>query len=285
VILEPGEHNKSLDGLERLYGAFAAMKLRRGGLVVAFGGGVTGDLSGMAAATWMRGVRYIQIPTTLLAQVDSSVGGKTAVNLKEGKNLAGVFYQPALVLIDPALLETLPEREFRCGMAEVIKYGAIRSVPLFENLAHKPDTAELAKIIAQCCRIKSEIVERDELDTGERMILNFGHSFGHAIEKAGGYQRHNHGEAVAIGMTLAAEIGEKTGLTAAGIAARIKEVLEIHGLDTDCPYEPEQLLPQMELDKKNESGKIKLVLIREIGTAFTHTIPPATLHSLCRERK
>ncbi|MDR1205705.1 MAG: 3-dehydroquinate synthase [Peptococcaceae bacterium] len=272
VILDPGEHNKSLDGLGRLYSAFAAMKLRRGGLVAAFGGGVVGDLSGMAAATWMRGVRYVQIPTTLLAQVDSSVGGKTAINLDEGKNLAGVFYQPSLVLIDTDLPQTLPEREFRSGMAEVIKYGAIRSKPLFDRLTGRPDTAALAEIVAQCCRIKSEFVERDELDTGERMLLNFGHSFGHAIEKLGGYRRYNHGEAVAMGMALAAETGEKIGLTAVGNAARIKEVLEIHGLDTACPYEPEALLPQMELDKKNENGQIRLVLIQEIGTAFVHTI-------------
>jgi 3-dehydroquinate synthase len=272
VVLDPGEHNKSLKGLDKLYSAFGAMRLRRGGLVAALGGGVVGDLSGMAAATWMRGVRYVQIPTTLLAQVDSSVGGKTAINLNEGKNLAGVFYQPALVLIDAALLETLPEREFRSGMAEVVKYGAIRSRPLFDRLTRKPDAAALAEIVAECCRIKSEFVERDELDTGERMLLNFGHSFGHAIEKLGGYQRHNHGEAVAMGMALAAETGEKMGLTADGSAARIKEVLEMYGLDTVCPYAPEKLLPQMELDKKNESGKIRLILIKEIGAAFIHTV-------------
>jgi 3-dehydroquinate synthase len=283
VILEPGEHNKSLEGLGRLYSAFAAMKLRRSGLVAAFGGGVVGDLSGMAAATWMRGVRYVQIPTTLLAQVDSSVGGKTAVNIHEGKNLAGVFYQPALVLIDTALLATLPEREFRSGMAEVIKYGAIRSRELFDSLTPKPGAAELVRIVAGCCRIKSEIVERDELDTGERMLLNFGHSFGHAIEALGGFQRHNHGEAVAAGMVLAAETGEKTGLTAAGGAARIKEVLEIHGLDTVCPYGPEELLPQMELDKKNENGKIRLILIREIGAAFVHTMRFGELEAVCRK--
>jgi 3-dehydroquinate synthase len=283
IVLAPGEQNKSLEGLGRLYAAFAAMKLRRGGLVVAFGGGVVGDVTGMAAATWMRGVRYVQIPTTLLAQVDSSVGGKTAINISEGKNLAGLFYQPALVLIDTALPATLPEREFRSGMAEVIKYGAIRSRSLFNGLTRQPDAARLAEIVAQCCRVKREIVERDELDTGERMLLNFGHSFGHAIEKLGGYRRYNHGEAVALGMVLAAEAGEKMGLTEAGNAARIKEMLAVHGLDAVCPYEPEALLPQMALDKKNQDGGIRLVLIQKIGTAFVHTVSPDELRAVLRK--
>jgi 3-dehydroquinate synthase len=278
VILPPGEENKTLEGLKTLYGAFAHMQLRRGGLIIAFGGGVIGDLAGFGAATWMRGTDYIQIPTTLLAQVDSSVGGKTAVNLPEGKNLAGVFYQPKLVLTDIQLLDTLSPRDFRCGMAEVIKYGAIRSSPLLAGL-REPFTGDgLAQVIRQCCRIKSEIVERDERDTGERMLLNFGHTFGHAIEKLGGYTRHNHGEAVAMGMVLALAAGEQTGVTAPGRADELQTLLRLHHLDPHCPYPFRALLPIMALDKKNEDRGIRLVLLKDFGEAFVHTISEDTLN-------
>ncbi|MDR3295298.1 MAG: 3-dehydroquinate synthase [Clostridiales Family XIII bacterium] len=281
VVLEPGEQNKSLDGLGRLYSDFAAMRLKRGGLVVAFGGGVVGDLGGFAAATWMRGVCYIQVPTTLLAQVDSGVGGKTAIDLKEGKNLAGAFYQPACVLADTNLLATLSGRDFRCGMAEVVKYGAICSKTFFESLRERPGAAELPGIVDMCCGIKSGIVERDELDKGERRLLNFGHTFGHALETLGGFRRFNHGEAVAIGMLLAAETGEKMGLTEPGSAAAIRAVLEIHGFETVCPYPPEEMLPQMEMDKKNEGDQVQLVLIKAPGEAFVHSTDAAELRSLC----
>jgi 3-dehydroquinate synthase len=279
VVLDPGERSKSLDGLARVYAAFADMKLRRDGLVIAFGGGVAGDLGGFAAATWMRGLRYVQIPTSLLAQVDSSVGGKTAVNTEAGKNLVGAFHQPRLVLIDTDLLRTLPPREFRCGMAEVIKYGAIRSRALFEQLARKPEAGRLDGIVAACCRIKSEIVERDEFDTWERMLLNFGHSFGHAVEKLGGFERYRHGEAVAVGMALAAETGERMGLTAPGCARALRELLNSHGLDADCPWAAAELLPRMELDKKSGGDGVKLVLLSEIGKAFTRTIGFAELRA------
>jgi 3-dehydroquinate synthase len=186
IVLPSGERNKSLLGLSSLYEAFARLPLARDGLVVAFGGGVTGDLCGFAAATWMRGVRFVQVPTTLLAQVDSSVGGKTAINLPQGKNLVGAFYQPKLVVIDPQTLDTLPDREMRSGMAEVIKYGAIRSSSLFETLAKKIGPEDLSDVIYECCSIKSEIVARDERDFGERMLLSFGHTLGHAIEKQSG---------------------------------------------------------------------------------------------------
>jgi 3-dehydroquinate synthase len=269
---EPGEGSKSLASLEGLYDAFADMRLRRDGLIIAFGGGVIGDLAGFAAATWMRGVRLVQIPTTLLAQVDSSVGGKTAVNTRAGKNLVGVFNQPALVLTDPALLADLPAREFRCGMAEVVKYGAIRSKRLFESLRVAPAPAALSEIIGECCAIKAGIVERDELDTGERMLLNFGHSFGHAIEALGGFVAHNHGEAVAMGMVSAAEAGERLGLTARGCADALRAVLAAQGLETECPYAPEALLSQMDLDKKNSDGVLRLVLLAAPGEAFVRAI-------------
>jgi 3-dehydroquinate synthase len=284
VVLEPGEGNKSLAGLGRLYDAFAQMRLARDGLVIAFGGGVIGDLAGFAAATWMRGVRLVQIPTTLLAQVDSSVGGKTAVNTDAGKNLVGVFYQPSLVLADTALLACLPARELRCGMAEVIKYGAIRSQRLFADLrdAQSEDADALRDIVGACCAIKADIVERDERDTGERMLLNFGHSFGHAIEKLGGFHRYKHGEAVAMGMATAAEIGEDLGLTAPGSAAALRTVLSAHGLETRCPYALSELLPLMALDKKNSGGAVRLVLLRTIGEAFVRSFDADALRRIAR---
>jgi 3-dehydroquinate synthase len=282
VVLEPGEENKSLAGLGRLCDAFAAMRLRRDGLVIAFGGGVIGDLAGFAAATWMRGVRLVQIPTTLLAQVDSSVGGKTAVNTDAGKNLVGVFYQPALVLTDTALLAGLPAREFRSGMAEVIKYGAIRSRRLFESLRDARDADALRGAVGACCEIKAGIVERDERDAGERMLLNFGHSFGHAIEKLGDFHRHTHGEAVAMGMIIAAETGEGLGLTAPGSAAALRTVLTAHGLETRCPYALADLLPLMALDKKNSGGRVRLVLLKEIGEAFVRPFDADALRRIAR---
>jgi 3-dehydroquinate synthase len=272
VVLKPGEENKSLTGLGGLYDAFADMRLRRDGLVVAFGGGVIGDLAGFAAATWMRGVRYAQIPTTLLAQVDSSVGGKTAVNTNAGKNLAGVFYQPSLVLTDTALLATLPEREFRSGMAEVIKYGAIRSKRLFDSLKKELSPDVLRDCVSECCAVKGKITENDEYDKGERMLLNFGHSFGHAIEKLGGFHRYNHGEAVAMGMVSAAEAGERMGLTARGSAAELRGLLSFHGLEADCPYSPVELLTHMELDKKNSGGVVRLILLATLGDAFVTSL-------------
>jgi 3-dehydroquinate synthase len=283
VILPPGEENKSLEGLQTLYSAFAAMKLRRNGMIIAFGGGVIGDLAGFAAATWMRGTDYIQIPTTLLAQVDSSVGGKTAIDLPEGKNLAGAFYQPKLVLTDIRFLDTLPPRDFRCGMAEIIKYSLIRSSPLLAGLREPCAGEKLAHIIRQCCRIKSEIVARDERDTGERMLLNFGHTFGHAIEKLGGYIRHNHGEAVAMGMVLAIMTGEALGVTVPGRAGALEDLLRLHDLDPHCPYAFQALLPLMALDKKNEGLGIRLVLLKDFGEAFVHTVSEDTLnHALGR---
>jgi 3-dehydroquinate synthase len=271
IVMEAGEGSKSMAGLERLYSAFAAMKLRRDGLVAAFGGGVVGDLAGFAAATWMRGVRHVQAPTSLLAQVDSSVGGKTAINTAEGKNLAGAFHQPSLVVADTALLATLPPRELRCGMAEVIKYGAIMSKPLFERVCGPLDRGGLAEAVGDCCRIKAGIVERDEFDTDERALLNFGHTFGHALEKLGGYARHSHGEAVAIGMVMAAEAGEKAGLTAKGCADALRAALAAHGLETECGCRPEELLPHMGLDKKGRGGgAVGLVLLEDIGEAMVH---------------
>ena len=271
-ILPPGEQTKSVENLARLYSRFAQMRLGRSSLILAFGGGVIGDLTGFAAATYMRGIRYIQIPTTLLAQVDSSVGGKTAVNIPEGKNLAGAFYQPSAVYIDPLTLQTLDPREYRSGMAEVIKYGAIASSSLFQRLSQPLSLPDLENIIARCCSVKAGIVARDEREKGERMLLNFGHTYGHAIEKISQFGCR-HGEAVATGMALAARLGESRGHTAPGSAARLEQVLHAQGLQSTCDYAPEDLLPLIRVDKKGVKDGVQFVFLAEIGKAFTRYIP------------
>ena len=283
VVLPPGEQIKSMKGLSRLYDAFAEMKLRRGNPVIALGGGVIGDLCGFAAATYMRGLPYIQVPTTLLAQVDSSVGGKTGINLEYGKNMAGAFYQPRLVVIDPATLKTLPEREFRCGMAEVIKYGAIRSRQVFDGLLSLSRDDDLTETIRACCRIKAEIVGRDELDQGERMLLNFGHSFGHAIERAFNYEKYNHGEAIAIGMVIASALGEEMGLTQTGASEELSDMLMLHGLGLRCPCPWAELAPILETDKKSRAEEVRMVFLNRIGEAFVHPVGFEELEAAVRK--
>jgi 3-dehydroquinate synthase len=280
IVSPAGEENKTLLGLSRIYDGFADMGLRRDGLVIAFGGGVVGDMAGFAAATWMRGTRYVQIPTTLLAQADSSVGGKTSVNLPQGKNLAGVFHQPKLVITDTSVLETLPERERRCGMAEVIKYAAISSARFLDKLQDRTSAACIEEIIGECCRVKSEIVERDELDSGQRMLLNFGHTLGHAIEKISGFSVYRHGEAVAFGMTMAAVIGERAGLTQSGTADKIRRALSAWGLDADYPQDTAPLLPLLSADKKSVGGGVRMVLLRKIGDAFVKTMSFSEIEAL-----
>ena len=267
VIVAPGEGSKSLSVLAHLYQCFADAHVGRDGLVVAFGGGVVGDLAGFAAATWMRGVPYMQLPTTLLSQIDSSVGGKTAINLDSGKNLAGAFYQPCLVAADTGLLQTLPARELRCGLAEMIKYGAIFSCALFDRCGAPMAGDVLPDMIQLCCQLKSQTVQADEKDRGQRMLLNFGHTFGHAIEKLGGFETHNHGEAVAVGMMLASAFGEKIGFTKAGCRSQLSDVLHAQGLPTQSPYGAAELLEAMGADKKSRKGGVDLILLRDIGQA------------------
>jgi 3-dehydroquinate synthase len=289
IVIPPGEQNKSIEGLDNLYNKFADIKMKRNSIAIALGGGVVGDLCGFAAATYMRGIPYIQIPTTLLAQVDSSVGGKTAINLRQGKNLAGAFYQPRVVIIDTSVLDTLPERELRQGMAEVIKYGAIRSEKFLGILREAAEERGLEPAeyhittVGMCCRIKADIVERDERETGERMLLNFGHTFGHAIEKLYDYEKYNHGEAVAIGMALAAEIGEAMGQTKPGTADELRSHLEFHGLETRCPCPPSELLQFIETDKKSRGDKLHLVLLRQIGKAFVKPVKFTELEEVVRK--
>ncbi len=283
AVFPAGEKSKSMEMLVSLYDRMLETEpfpMTRGGLVVALGGGVTGDMTGFAAATLFRGIPFVQIPTTLLAQVDSSVGGKVAVDLKQGKNLAGAFYQPRTVLIDPSTLETLPGRVFRDGLAEVIKYGVLGDPALFELLESCPDRAALMErmdeIVYTCCDAKRAIVERDEQDTGDRMLLNLGHTLGHAYEKLGNYETYMHGEAVACGMARILEIGEAKGFTEAGTARRVQTLLSRFGLPTQPEAIPPEALRQvLAYDKKGNGGDITVVLCRRVGEAFLHRMPKA----------
>lgn len=287
VTVPAGERSKTVSELEYLYDQLMDFCLTRSDLVVALGGGVVGDLAGFAAATILRGVDFVQIPTTLLAQVDSSVGGKVAVDLKAGKNLAGAFHQPVLVLIDPDVLDTLPARELSCGMAEVIKYGAIRDRALFGQLEELDPERELRpaleEIIYRCCDSKRELVERDERDTGERMLLNFGHTMGHAYEKAGGYEKYNHGEAVAAGMCAAAGLGERLGVTPAGTEARLRASVRKFGLPEEISCGIEELKAALSLDKKGAGSRIRLVLLRAPGDAALYPMEKDRLLELLKE--
>lgn len=270
--IEPGEESKSFDTLLEIYDKLLDFKLTRKDLIITLGGGVIGDLGGFVAATFLRGVSFVQIPTSLLAQVDSSVGGKVAVDLPRGKNLVGSFYQPKGVLIDPNVLETLDEKFYKDGMGEVIKYGCIKDKALFNLLNTLNSRDEVMEhvedIIYTCCNIKREIVERDEKDTGDRMILNFGHTLGHAIEKYFGFSKFTHGEGVAIGMYLITKLCEEKGLVKEKYSEDIKEILVRYGL----PYEvdlkdKDTIIEAISLDKKNMGSRLKVIIMQEIGNA------------------
>lgn len=273
ISIEPGEKSKSIDTLKKLYEDFTNFNLTRGDLILTFGGGVVGDLGGFAAATYLRGIPYIQIPTSLLAQVDSSVGGKVAVDLPWGKNLVGSFYQPKAVFIDPELLKTLDERFLHDGLAEVIKYGCIRDESIFRTLMNYKDDEELLdnieKIIYTCCNIKKKVVESDEKDLGERMILNFGHTLGHAVEEYFNYSKYTHGEAVAIGMAEITRRSEELNITKIGTHNFIKKIL----MKYELPYrriemDKEKILHTIKLDKKSSGENINLILLNKIGEGF-----------------
>lgn len=274
TVIPHGEKSKSFEMLPVVYHSLLEAKISRTDLILALGGGVVGDLAGFAAATFLRGVSYIQIPTSLLAQVDSSVGGKVAVDLPQGKNLVGAFYQPRLVLIDPDVLNTLPARYVTDGMGEVIKYGCIKDKDLFEKLeacgSYERLKPELAGVIAACVDCKRKVVEEDEFDTGERLLLNFGHTLAHTIEQYCHYERESHGEAVAVGMYQISKLAEEKGLTAKGTAARIGSVLTAYGLPTRSGLPLQELTGAMKLDKKNLDSKLKLVLLHEIGDSYVY---------------
>jgi 3-dehydroquinate synthase len=283
LTVPAGETAKSLNVVGDCYDALAAHRLERKSFVIALGGGVVGDLAGFVAATYLRGVDFVQVPTTLLAQVDSSVGGKTGINLKAGKNLVGAFHQPRLVLCDLDTLETLPAREFRAGLAEVIKYGIIHDSELFKRLEvvmprlleREPDT--LSSVIARCCQIKAGVVGQDETESGLRAILNFGHTVGHALEAISGYKKMLHGEAIAIGQVIAAKLS--TGLTGfpAKDAERIRTLFERAGLPTGINLpatQVEKLVEAMRHDKKVAEGEIKFVLVNKLGqVSFGQKVP------------
>lgn len=271
-VIPNGEASKSHEQLISIYNFLTEKDITRTDFLIALGGGVVGDLTGFCAATYLRGVDYIQIPTTLLAQVDSSVGGKTAVNIKAGKNLVGAFKQPALVIADTDTLSTLSDEIFADGMGEVVKYGMIRSKSLFEKLSKGNPHNFIEEIIAECVEIKRDVVENDEFDTGERMILNFGHTFGHAIEKYAGYGAVPHGKAVAIGMYMITAAAEKQGLTEIGTAEKLKKCLEANSLPYKYDISREKLYSLSLGDKKRTSDKIRVVICPGVGSSKAVTL-------------
>lgn len=275
ITVPAGETAKNLKVAQSCYDQLAAHRLERNSFVVALGGGVVGDLAGFVAATYLRGIPFVQVPTTLLSQVDSSVGGKVGVNLAAGKNLVGAFYQPKLVLCDLDALKTLPSRQFASGLAEVIKYGIIYDARFFGRLERDlPQLIKLAPpaltaVIARCCEIKADVVGQDETESGLRAILNFGHTIGHAIENIFGYGKYLHGEAIAIGQVLAAQLSVALHGLPPPEAVRIAQLLARAGLPVTIKLSPAQrqkLFAAMLLDKKVSAGEVKFVLARRIGT-------------------
>jgi 3-dehydroquinate synthase len=274
VLVAAGERSKNLAAVGRLYAAFLDARLDRKSLVVAVGGGVLGDLVGFAAATYLRGIRFVQVPTTLLAQVDSSIGGKTGVDLPQGKNLVGAFHQPSVVLIDPRTLRTLPARELRSGFAEVIKYGIIYDAEFFAFLRHNlPElrtgtSLAVQHAIARSCEIKADVVSQDETEQGLRAILNFGHTIGHALETLTQYRRYKHGEAIAIGMLTECLIGEEMGITPPEVTQTLQETFAAFGLPTEFPadIDADAVLRASQKDKKTVGGRLFFVLPERIGT-------------------
>lgn len=283
IVIVPGEKSKSIEVLTEVYSKLASFKVSRSDLIIAFGGGVVGDLGGFAAATFLRSVPYIQIPTSLLAQIDSSIGGKVAVDLKEGKNLVGSFYHPKAVFIDPELLKTLSTKFLHDGIGEVIKYGAIRSKELFYKVMNFKNDEEFLEnvedVIYSCCSIKKVVVENDEKDNGERMILNFGHTIGHAVEEFFNYEKYTHGEGVAYGMYAITKNSESLGDTDNGTTEEIKKALEKYKLSYNIEgLKNEKILETVELDKKGRGDYINLILLNNIGSCFIKKIKKSEMN-------
>jgi 3-dehydroquinate synthase len=290
VTIPAGEKSKRLAVVEQCFDQLAAHRLERKSFIVALGGGVVGDLAGFVAATYLRGIPFVQVPTSLLAQVDSSVGGKTGVNLESGKNLVGAFYQPRLVLCDLDTLQTLPQREFLSGLAEVIKYGIIYDPILFAQLERnlpkllQRDVPSLRAVVARCCEIKADVVGQDETESGLRAILNFGHTLGHAIENSSGYGKFLHGEAIAIGQVAAAKLSHKILGLPSGDVARIEKLFVRASLPVRIKLGPAQrkkLFAAMLLDKKVSGGEVKFVLAEKIGkVAWGQRVPTDLVESV-----
>jgi len=292
LVLEPGETTKSLTEFGRVLDFLAAERIDRGGVLWVVGGGVIGDLGGFAAASYLRGIGYFQVPTTLLAMVDSSVGGKTGLNLAAGKNLVGAFHHPRAVFIGGEFLATLPAREFAAGAAEVIKYGLLGAPDLFARLegeALTPRSPDLLEVIGRCCALKAAIVQADERETapeGGRALLNLGHTFGHAIEQVTDYRAYLHGEAVAIGLVAAARLSVQLGLLPAAEVARVERAVAAHALPTRlrAPLPVADLLAAMQRDKKVRAGRLRFVVLARLGEAVTRgDIAPETVEAVWRE--
>lgn len=271
-VFEAGEASKTTSTVISMVEFLAQNELTRGDIVVALGGGVCGDMAGFAAAIYLRGIDFVQIPTSLLAQVDSSVGGKTAVDLPQGKNLCGSFHQPVLVIIDPDTLDTLTPHFFSDGMAEAIKTGCIKSAPLFDRIEKEDAKDFIEDMIFDCVSIKAGVVERDEKEHGERALLNFGHTAGHSIEKLHNFSTISHGEAVGIGMVMITAAGEANGITAAGTSDRIASVLKKYGLLTKDENSLSDIIENMNADKKRTSDSINFTLLHSIGDSFNQKI-------------
>ncbi len=271
-IFKAGEASKNTSELIKIVEFMAENELTREDGAVALGGGVCGDMVGFAASVFLRGIKFVQIPTSLLAQVDSSVGGKTAVDLPQGKNLCGAFHQPSLVIIDPDVLKTLSPHFFSDGMGEVIKYGCIKSASLFEKLESGDVKDNLTEIITECVSIKRQVVENDEKEHGERALLNFGHTCGHAIEKLWNFETVSHGEAVAIGMVMITRAGENLGITEKGTTDRLIKVLEKNDLKISDTHTDKEIISAMNGDKKRTGTGIKFVMINKIGSSFINPI-------------
>ena len=290
-ILPDGEQHKTLQTAGWVFDALVANKMNRDATVLALGGGVVGDIAGFAAASYQRGIGYVQMPTTLLAQVDSSVGGKTGVNHPGGKNLIGAFYQPQAVIADTDALATLPDRELKSGLAEVIKHGCVWDPLLFNWLERMTpkllarDAEALTYAIGRSCEIKATVVARDEREHSLRAILNFGHTFGHAIEAATGYVKYLHGEAVGLGMIIAADLSHRMGLIDAAVKERLRDILARTGLPTEAPrIGAARAYELMQMDKKVMAGAIRLVLLEKLGRAIvTDRYPKAALDATLAE--
>lgn len=281
--LAAGEENKQLAAVEEIFRGLAKAKIDRTGLVVALGGGVIGDMAGFAAACWMRGISFVQIPTSLLAMVDASVGGKTGVDIPEGKNLIGAFWQPALVIADVSLLGTLPEEYFTDGLGEVVKSACIKDADLFTLLETDGANADIEQIVGRCVRMKRTVVEADERERGERRLLNFGHTLGHALERYEHFCGISHGRAVSAGMALMTKASERAGLTEPGTCARLCALLEKLELPVSAGVPVKELLPYIRLDKKCAAGAVNLVVLRRIGEAYCVRVPLAELDEFFRE--
>ncbi|MDX2097073.1 MAG: 3-dehydroquinate synthase [Leptolyngbyaceae cyanobacterium bins.59] len=286
-LLPAGERYKTLNSIQKVYDQALAQRLERSSTMIALGGGVIGDMTGFAAATWLRGISFVQVPTTLLAMVDAAIGGKTGVNHPNGKNLIGAFHQPRLVLIDSATLQTLPPREFRAGMAEVIKYGIIWDAQLFERLEQAKrldqqryvDADLMQEILLRSCQAKAHVVSKDEKEAGLRAILNYGHTIGHAVESLTGYKTVNHGEAVAIGMVAAGDLAVELGLWDRESADRQLILIQKAGLPTKIPANLESgaIVEALQSDKKVKGGKVRFVLPTQIGAAIVTDQPTPEL--------